>query len=77
VPAGRQDRPGVIVAEQFVGDAFHVREVLRVGADPAQDAEDRLHEQWRLYQTAIDEMRAAFRSRLPPGRLGIARSGFA
>ena len=57
VPTGGEDRPGVIVAEQFVGDPLHVDEVLMVGADTAENAEDRLHEQRRLDQPAIDEMR--------------------
>ena len=57
VAAGGEDRPGVVVAEQLVGDALHVDEVLRVGADAAEDAEDRLHEERRLDQPAVEEMR--------------------
>jgi hypothetical protein len=56
VPAGGQHRPAIGVAEQLVGDALHMAEILRCGADAAQDAEDRLHEERRLDQPAIEEM---------------------
>ena len=55
--AGGKDRPVIGVAEQFVGDALHMGQVLGVGADAAEDAEDRLHEQRRLDQPAVEEMR--------------------
>src|SRR5262249_59579553 len=57
VPSGGENRPGVIVAEQFVGDLFHVHQVLGISADPAENAEDRLDEEWRLDQSAVDKMR--------------------
>ena len=56
VAAGAEDRPVVVVAEQLVGDALHVHEVLGVGADAAEDAEDRLHEERRLDQLALEEV---------------------
>ena len=57
VAAGGEDRPGVEVAEQFVGDPLHVDDILRIGADAAENAEDRLHKERRLDQPAIEEMR--------------------
>ena len=57
VAAGGEDRPGVGIAKELVGDPLHMDEVLRVGADPAENAEDRLHEKRRLDQPAIEEMR--------------------
>ena len=45
VAAGRQHREAIVVAEQLVGDALHVDEVFRIGADAAQNAEDELDEQ--------------------------------
>ena len=56
VAAGAEDRPVVVVAEQAVGGALHVQQVLGVGADAAEDAEDRLHEQRRLDQPALEEV---------------------
>ena len=44
VAAGTEDRPLVVVAEKPVGGRLHVQQVLRVGADPAEDPEDRLDE---------------------------------
>src|SRR5260221_12232428 len=57
MPPGGEDRPVILVAEKLVGDALHVRDVLGIGADAAEDAEDRLHEEWRLDEAAIEEMR--------------------
>ena len=54
-PAPSTDR--VVVAEQAVGGALHVHEVLDVGADAAEDPEDRLHEQRRLDEAAVEEVR--------------------
>jgi hypothetical protein len=47
----------VVVAEQPVGDALHVHEVLGLGADPAEDPEDALHEQRRLDEPAVQAVR--------------------
>src|SRR6266404_5154650 len=54
---GGEDRPGILLAEQLVGDPLHMREVLRVGTDAAKNAEDGLHEERRLHQLAVEEMR--------------------
>ena len=66
----RRARPEVVVAEQAVGGALHVHDVLRMRADAAEDAEHRLDEQRRLDQAAVDEMRAACRG----GRCRSTRS---
>src|SRR5215467_12905525 len=57
VPSGREDRPLILIAEELVGDAPHMGEVLGIGADPAKDAEDRLHEERRLDEAALEEVR--------------------
>ena len=57
VAAGGQDRPLIVVAEQAGRRAPHVQQVLRIGADAAEDAEDRLHEERRLDQAAVEEVR--------------------
>ena len=54
--AGREHAPVVVVAEELVRDPLHVHEVFLIGADAAEDAEDRLHEQRRLDQPAVEEM---------------------
>jgi hypothetical protein len=43
--AGAQHRPAVVLAEEAVGGAPHVQDVLGMRADAAEDAEDRLDEQ--------------------------------
>src|ERR1700730_12318504 len=53
--AGGQGRPSVFVSEQPVGGLLHEHEVLRLCADAAQDAEYRLHKEWRLNELFIDE----------------------
>ena len=52
----RQDRPVIIVAEQPLGGVAHDQHILRFGADAAEDAEDRLHEERRLDELAIEEV---------------------
>ena len=47
----------IVVAEQLVGGAAHVDDVLGIGADAAENAEDRLHEERRLDEPAVEEMR--------------------
>ena len=54
---GREHRPAIVVAEQAVGGLLHEHEIAHVGADAAEDAEDRLDEERRLDQPAVDEMR--------------------
>src|SRR5262245_14669632 len=52
--AGPQHGPLVIVAEQFVGGAFHEHEVVDVAADAAEYSKNELQEDRRLEQAAID-----------------------
>src|SRR5216684_5296750 len=56
MPPGRQHRPSILLAEQLVGDALHMRKVLGIGPDAAENAEDRLHEERRLDQLAVEKM---------------------
>src|ERR1700733_16258294 len=55
--AGRQDGPPVVVSKQPVCGLFHEHEILWLGADAAQDAEYRLHEEWRFNELFVDEVR--------------------
>ncbi len=57
VAAGGQHRPVIVVAEQPVGGPLHEHQIVRIGADAAQNAEDRLDEERRLDQPAVEEMR--------------------
>src|SRR5260370_5503590 len=57
MPPGGEDRPVILGPEELVGDALPMRDVLGIGADAAEDAEDRLHEERRLDEAAIEEMR--------------------
>ena len=57
VAAGAEHAPAVLVAEQAVGRALHVRDVVGMRADAAQDAEHALDEQRRLHDAAIEEVR--------------------
>src|SRR5262249_55015380 len=54
VAAAGKHRPQIIVAEQAVGGALHVEEVVEVGADAAEDTEDELQEHRGLEQAAVD-----------------------
>src|SRR5690606_9177866 len=54
--AGTQYGPFVVVAEQTVGGALHMLNVIGVGADAAEDAEYRLDEERGLDQAAVDEV---------------------
>ena len=54
--ATRQYAPEILVTKQFVGDPPHVRNIFRIGANSAQDTENRLYKKWRLDQTTIEEM---------------------
>jgi len=56
VAACPEHRPDVAVAEQPVGGTLHVRDIVRMRADAAQDAEDRLDEERPIDETAIAEM---------------------
>src|SRR5215469_112735 len=54
--AGGEDRPCIGIAKQLVGNPLHVDEVLGIGADTAENAEDRLHEQRRLDQAPVEKV---------------------
>src|SRR6476661_4264866 len=56
IATGAQDRPLIAVLEQPVGRSLHMHEILGMGPDAAQYAEDRLDEQRRLDQAAVEEM---------------------
>ena len=56
VGARAEHRPVIIVAEQPVGGALHLHDVLGMRADAAEDAEHRLHEQRRLDHAAVEEV---------------------
>ena len=58
VAAGAEHAPPVLVAEQAVGGALHVRDVLGMRADAAEDAEHALDEERRLDDAAIEEVRS-------------------
>src|SRR3954470_14274367 len=45
MPSRSQYRPDVVVPEQPICGTLHVHQVLGMGPDAAEDAEDRLHEQ--------------------------------
>src|SRR5580658_5499824 len=55
-PAG-EHRPQIVFAEQAVRRARHEIEIVEIGADAAQDTEDKLQENRRLEHAAIDQMR--------------------
>ena len=46
----------IVLAEQPVGGALHEHQIVEVGADAAEDAEDQLHEYRRLEQAAVEAM---------------------
>ena len=47
------------IAKQTVGDAPHVDQVIRIGADATQNPENGLDEQRRRDQTPVEEVRQA------------------
>src|SRR5207302_8532654 len=55
--AGTEYRPVELVAEQMIGDAAHVHEVLGLRPDPAKDPVNGLDQHRRLDQAPVDEMR--------------------
>src|SRR5439155_5773738 len=57
VAPGGQDRPLIVPPEQAVRRPPHMHQVFRMRPDAAQDAEDRLHEERRLQQLAVEEVR--------------------
>ena len=53
---GGEDREQVLAAEQPVRRALHVHQILGVGADAAENAEDQLDEQRQPDQTTIEHV---------------------
>src|SRR5215813_3125806 len=53
--AGSEHRPLIVGSEKLLGDRMHMHQIVEIGADPAQDAEDHLHEERRLDPALIDE----------------------
>src|SRR5450755_4005826 len=56
VPSRAQHAPPVLVAEQAIRRAFHVRDIVRVRTDAAQNPEYALDEKRRLDHAAVEEM---------------------
>src|SRR5690606_25983077 len=56
-----QHRPQIVLAEQPVCRTFHVGDVFDVGAYPSPDAENRLDQEGRFYEPAVDEMRGGIK----------------
>src|SRR5207244_11935644 len=52
-----ENAPPVLIAEQAVGRALHVRDVVGMPADAAEDSEHALDEERRLDDAATEEMR--------------------
>ena len=50
-------RPLIVVAEQPVGGALHVKQVFRMCTDASANAQDGLNKERRLHQTAIEKVR--------------------
>src|SRR5213078_812990 len=57
VAARGEDRPGIGVAKQLVGDPLHMDDILRVCADAAEYPENGLHEKRRFDEPPLEEMR--------------------
>src|SRR5205823_2332310 len=56
VPPAGQHGPQIIVAEQPVGGALHEEQIVEIGTDAAENAEDELQKHRRLEQAALDAM---------------------
>src|SRR3546814_7385376 len=56
VGAGRQDRPVIIVSKKAVGRALQVHDIVRMGADAAQEAEAGLDEKRCLNESLRPEI---------------------
>src|SRR5580693_3780643 len=55
--AAGQHRPQIVLAEQLVRGALHEEEIVEIGADAAENAEDELQEHRWLKHAAVDQMR--------------------
>ena len=53
---GTENRPHVVIPEEPIGRAAHVQHVLDVRADTAENSIDGLHKEWRLDQSALEEV---------------------
>jgi hypothetical protein len=60
MPARPEHERAVVPAEQPVDNGLHVHKVLRRGAYPANDPEDDLHEQRRLDDALLENVRELF-----------------
>ena len=57
MPSAGEDRPVILIAEQPIGRALHEQQVVEIGTNAAENAEDKLHEHRRPEHAAIDAMR--------------------
>jgi hypothetical protein len=56
IAARTEYAPAILVAEKAVGRALHVRNIVGMRADAAQDVEHALDEQRRLHDATIQEV---------------------
>src|SRR3546814_2261283 len=49
-------RPFILIAEESVGGALHVHDIVGMAADPAQNAEEGLNEERCFHQSTVQEM---------------------
>src|SRR5204863_8698595 len=54
--AAGQNRPQIILPKQPVGGALHQKQIVEIGPDAAENAEDQLQKHRRLEQAAVDAM---------------------
>src|SRR6516165_4884232 len=57
VAARCEDRPGIGIAKELVGDPLHVDEVLRIRTDTAEDPKYSLNKKRRLNHATVEKMR--------------------
>src|SRR6266404_5306654 len=57
MPSGSHDRPAILVTEELVRDSLGMNQIFNVSALATQNAEDRLNEEGRRHQLAIQKMR--------------------
>src|SRR6266478_853620 len=55
--ASGEDRPGIGIAKQLVGNPLHMNDFFWNSTATTENPKDRLHEERRLDQTAVEEMR--------------------
>src|SRR3546814_7820369 len=54
--ARTEHRPFILIAEESVGGALHVHDIVGMAADPAQNAEAGLNEERCFHQSTVQEM---------------------